>query len=102
MLSSMVKSIEIDKIIILCETEPDFFSIFGETEDNISDWHLFTKVRIEDILIKASKEVVERKSVTQSGFRKLAYPNFNGNILDYLEFKKYWKEEVVPERKPCS
>ena len=37
MLSSMLKSMEIDKIIILCESDPDFFSIFGETKDNISD-----------------------------------------------------------------
>ena len=40
MLSLILKSIEIDEFIILCETEPDFFSIFGETDDNISDWRL--------------------------------------------------------------
>ena len=88
MLSSMLKSLEIDKIISLCESEPDFFSIFGETEDDISDWRLSTEVRIEELLIKASKEVAERKSATQSGFRKLAYSSFNGDILNYLEFKK--------------
>ena len=66
------------------------------------DWHLSTEVRIEDLLIKASKEVAERKSATQSGFRKLAYPNFNGDIINNLEFKKCWKEEVVPERKPIT
>ena len=98
MLSLMLKSIEIDEIIILCETEPDFFSIFRETDDNISDWHLSTKVRIKDLLIRAGKEVTERKSATQSGFRKLTCPNINGDILYYLEFKKRWKEEVVPER----
>ena len=37
LLSTMLKSMEIDKIILLCETEPDFFSIFGETEDDIHD-----------------------------------------------------------------
>ena len=100
MLSLMLKSIEIDEIIILCETEPDFFSIFRETDDNISDWHLSTKVRIKDLLIRAGKEVAKRKSATQSGFRKLTCPNINGDILYYLEFKKRWKEEVVPERKP--
>ena len=46
--------------------------------------------------------MTERKSATQSGFRKLAYPSFNGNILNYLKFKKRWKEEVVPERKPVA
>ena len=102
MLSLMLKSMEIDKIIIICKTEPDFFSIFGETKDNISDWHLSTKIRIKDLLIKASKEVAERKSATQLGFRKLAYPSFNGDILNYLKFKKCWKEEVVPEWKPVA
>lgn len=102
MLSSMLKSMEIDKIISLCKSEPDCFSIFGETKANISDWHLSTEVRIEELLIKASKEVAERKSATQSGFRKLAYPSFNGYILNYLKFKKLWKEEVVPERKAVT
>ena len=69
----MLISMKIDKIIIPCETEPDFFSIFGETKDIIADLHLSTEVRIEDLLIRASKEVAERKSATQSGFRKIAY-----------------------------
>ena len=98
----MLKYMEIDEIIILCETELDFFSIFGETKDNISDWHFSTEVRIEDLLIKASKEVAERKSATQLGFRKLVYPSFNGDILNYLKFKKPWKEEVVPAGKPVT
>ena len=46
--------------------------------------------------------MAERKSATQSGFRKLAYPSFIGDILNYLKFKKRWKEEVVPERKPVT
>ena len=46
--------------------------------------------------------MAERKSATQSGFRKLPYPNFNYDILNYLEFKKRWKEEVVPEWKPAT
>ena len=48
---------EIDKILDLSETEPDFFIIFGETEDDIHDWRHYTEIRIEDLLIKASKEV---------------------------------------------
>ena len=98
----MLKSMEIDKILVLCESEPDFFTIFGETEDDIHNWHHATEIRIEDLLIKASKEVAERKAATQSGFRKLSYPSFNGDVLSYLEFKKRWKDEVVPERKPIS
>ena len=88
LLSSMLKSMEIDKILVLCESEPDFFTIFGETEDNIHDWRHATEIRIEDLLIKASKEVAERMAATQSGFRKLSYPRFNGDILSYLKFKK--------------
>ena len=38
LLSSMLKLMEIDKILVLCESEPDFFTIFGEIEDNIHDW----------------------------------------------------------------
>merc|ERR1711942_336975 len=102
LLSSMLKSREIDKLLVLCETEPDFFTIFGETEDDIHDWRQATEIRIEDLLIKASKEVSERKAATQSGFRKLPYPSFNGDVLSYLEFKKRWYDEVVPERKPVT
>ena len=46
--------------------------------------------------------MAERKAATQSGFRKLAYPSFNGDVLSYLEFKKRWREEVLPERKPVA
>ena len=61
-----------------------------------------TEARNEDILIRASRQVSERKSASQSGFRKLAYPSFNGDVLSYLEFKKRWMNEVVPERKPVA
>ena len=37
LLSSMLKSMDINKNLVLCETEPDFFTMFGETEDNIHD-----------------------------------------------------------------
>ena len=51
-------------------------------------------------MIRASREVSERKAATQSGFKKLAYPHFNGDILNYLEFKKHLAAKVVSERKP--
>ena len=66
------------------------------------DWKLSTEARINDILIRASKQVSERKSATHSGFRKLAYPSLNGDILNYLEFKKHWRNEVVPEQKSAA
>ena len=64
LLSSMLKSMEIDKILVLCETEPDFFTIFGETEDNIHDWRLSTEIRIKDLLIKANQGRGEEGSYT--------------------------------------
>ena len=39
---------------------------------------------------------------TQTRFKKLSYPNFNGDVLNYFEFKKSWSGEVVPERKPAA
>ena len=65
------------------------------------DCKLETESRIEDLLIRASRQVCERKSATQSGFKKLAYPSFNGDILNYLKFKKRWRIEVLPEHKPA-
>ena len=47
LLSSMLKSRDIDKILVLCKMEPDFFTIFGETDDNIHGWRLI----IKDLLI---------------------------------------------------
>merc|ERR1712112_405079 len=53
-------------------------------------------------MIRASKEVSERKAATQTGFKKLEYPQFNGDVLNYQEFKRRWKNKVVPERKPAA
>ena len=76
--------------------------MFGETEDQLNDWRHTTEDQITDLLIKASKEISKRKAATQSGFKKLAYPHFNGDVIHYLEFKKHWAAEVVPERKPVA
>ena len=100
LLSSRLTKMNIKHIISVADHEPDFLEIFGETEDQIDDWRHETEGRIDDLMIRASKEVSERKAVTQSGFKKLAYPHFNGDVLNYLEFKKRWAAEVVPERKP--
>ena len=54
----------------------------------------------EALLIIARKQVTDRKVSTQTRFRRLSYPSFNGEILSYLEFKKKLIVEVVPERKP--
>ena len=97
-LSLMLIAMNIDHILSLSETEPDFLSLFGETEDDIGNWHHIAKFRIEDILIIASKEVTERRAATQTGFRRLSYPSFNGDILSYLEFRKRRTVEVIPER----
>ena len=102
LLSTMLNEMDLKHVISLSDTEPEFIEIFGETEDEINEWHHATKIRIEDLIIRASKEVSEWKSATQTGFRKLSYPKFNGDVLNFLEFKKRWSAEVVPERKPVA
>ena len=51
-------------------------------------------------MIRAYEEVSDRKASTQSGFKKLSYPHFNGDVLCYQEFKRRWQIEVVPEGRP--
>ena len=90
LLSTMLTKIDIKHIISIADTEPDFLEIFGETEDQIDNWRHETEARIDNLMIRAIKEVSERKAATQSGFKKLAYPHFNGDVLNYLEFKRRW------------
>ena len=91
---------DITGIISLADSEPDFIEVFGETEDQVSDWGHEAKYRIQDLMIRAYKEVSDRKASTQTGFKKLNYPQFNGDVLNYQEFKRRWKIEVIPERRP--
>ena len=100
LLSTMLKDLDLTGIVSLADTEPDFIEVFGETEDQVSDWGHEAKFRIQDLMIRASKEVSDRKAVTQTGFKKLSHPQFNGDVLNYQEFKRRWRIEVVPERRP--
>ena len=100
LLSNMLNKMDIRRLISFADNEPDFLEIFGETEDQINDWRNEIEAHIEDLMIRASREVSERKAATQSGFKKFSYPHFNGDILNYLEFKKHSAAEVIPERKP--
>ena len=93
----MLKDLDLDGLISLADTEPDFLTIFRETEDQVDDWRHAIPIRIQDLMIRASKEISERKSATQMGFKKLSYSQFNGDILNYQEFKKRWQNEVIPE-----
>ena len=52
----------IEHVLSLSEAEPNFLSIFGETGNKIDDWYHAREIRIEDLLIKASKEVSKQKS----------------------------------------
>ena len=88
LLSTMLTKMDIKHIISIADTEPDFLEIFGETEDQKDDWRHETEAQIDDLMIRASKEVSKSKAATQSVFKKLAYPQFNGDVLNYLEFKK--------------
>ena len=53
LLSNMLKDLNINEIIGLADTEPDFLEIFGETEDQVSHWSNTTKYRIQDLMIRA-------------------------------------------------
>ena len=96
----MLNKMNIKHIISLADQEPDFLEILGETKYQLDDWRYATEARIDDLMIRASRKVSERKAATQSGFKKLTYPHFNGDILNNLEFKKLWAVEVFPNRKP--
>ena len=90
LLLSMLNKTDIKDIISLAYQEPDFLEIFGETEDQVNNQRYATEARIDYLMIRASREISERKAATLSGFKKLAYPQFNGEGLNYLEFKKRW------------
>ena len=86
----MLLNKKVYEVIKLLETEPDLFFIFGETEDDINNWRNLTKEIIYIIQDKASMEISVRKASVQFGFQKLKYPIFQGEILNYQEFKKRW------------
>ena len=65
LLSNMLKDLNINEIIGFADTEPEFLEIFGETEDQVSDWSKETKFKIQDMLIRAYKKVADRKESTQ-------------------------------------
>ena len=90
----------IKHIISVADSEPDILELFVETKDQVDNWRHETEARIDDLIIRASREVSERKAATQLGFKKLAYQHFNWDVLNYLEFKKQWAAEVTPERMP--
>ena len=87
-ISSMLKELDVPGIIDLAVTEPDFLEIFGETEDTINDWSEEIRNKVQDFSLRAATEVSERKAATQTGFKKLSLHSFNGNVINYMEFKK--------------
>ena len=102
LIGSLLKELNVPGIIDLAATEPDFLEIFGETEDAVNDWSEEIWNKVQDFSLRAAAEVSERKAATQTGFKKLTLPSFNGNILNYMEFKRRWRLEVVPERRPVA
>ena len=60
-LNSMLRDLNIPGIIELANTEPDFLKIFGETEDQVNDWSEDARFRIQDLTLRAAKEVCDRK-----------------------------------------
>ena len=80
--------IDIQHTISITDQELDFLEIHGETEDQVDNWRNKKKAMIDDLMIRASREVFEKKAPTQSGSKKLAYPHFNEYVPNNLEFKK--------------
>lgn len=72
----MLKDMDIKNIISIADTEPDFLEIFGETKNLSEDWRNATKFIIEDLMVRASKEVSEIKFSTQTGLKMLSYHQF--------------------------
>ena len=60
----MLNKMDVKHIISFADQEPDFLGIFGETEDQIDDWRHKTEARIDDLMIRASREVSERNAAT--------------------------------------
>lgn len=46
------------------------------------------EIRFEELESITFVEISDRKASTQTGFKKLSYPSFNGEVLNYQEFKK--------------
>ena len=84
----MLKDMDIKNIISIANREPNFLTIFRVMEDHIDNLRHATKFRIEDLIIRVSKYVSDRKAATQIGFRELGYPQSNGDVLKNLELKK--------------
>ena len=49
----------IDQILSMSEIEPNFLSLFEETEDDIDILHYTAEIRIKDLSIRASNEVAD-------------------------------------------
>ena len=96
-IDSELSKLNIEKIIGLCDNDPELNEVFSSTVESIIKWEEDTKDRIEILLQKADKQIQTRKSAIQSGFEKRKYPSFNGDPLSYFAFKKRWKVEVESE-----
>ena len=64
LLSAMLNKINVNCIISIADHEPNFLDMFGETEDQVNNWRHTTEDRIDNLLIKASKKISERKAAT--------------------------------------
>ena len=64
---------KIDDWLKLSQSEPDLFTFFKHTEDQINDWRNLTEDKIDYLDDKADLEIGKRKALVQSIFYKQEY-----------------------------
>ena len=96
-ISRMFNTIDIETILEWFVYYPNTDDQFGGSSDSLAEWHADLEERIQNLQIKAKKQIAVRKSVTTSGFEKKAYPRYDGTKLDYYVFKNRWFKEVSIE-----
>ena len=61
--STMLKNMDIQNIFSITHTKPEFLTIFEEIDDQIDNCRHTTKFRIEDLMVRAIREVSDRRAI---------------------------------------
>ena len=82
------KALRINEILDRFLYDPNQDEIYGAFADEIDDWSELCDGKIEELKIRAERQISQRKAATQSGFEKRSYPKFKGEKLTYYVFKE--------------
>ena len=69
-LYSDLSKLNIEKIVALCDNDPDLNEGYSGTVESIIKWEEDTKDRIDELLQKADIQIQTRKSAVQCDFEK--------------------------------